>query len=55
MAIGNIEVMHECTPEHLRMGKASLKWGKETKEEGKHKRVILERSTAGKKKKVPTA
>ena len=37
MAIENEELMHECSPEHLRMGTARWKEDKETEEEGKNK------------------
>ena len=35
MAIGNVELMHECFPEHSRKGTARMKYDKETDEEGK--------------------
>ena len=35
MAIGNVELVHECFPEHSRMGTASMKQDKETGEGGK--------------------
>ena len=45
MAIENMELMHECSPKHLRMGTARLKEEKESEEEGK-KRMNVERTTA---------
>ena len=36
------EHMHECSPQYLRMGTASMKYDKETEEEGKHKREHME-------------
>ena len=36
MSIENEELMHECPPEHLRMGTARWKYDKETEEEGKN-------------------
>ena len=50
MAIENVELMHECCPQHLPMGTARTKKDKETDGEGKQKRVNGERSTAGRKK-----
>ena len=38
MAIENMELMRECSPEHLSMGTARLKCDKETEEEGKQKK-----------------
>ena len=35
MAIGNVELMHECFPKHLRMGTVRMKYDKETEEEGR--------------------
>ena len=35
MAIGNVELVHECFPEHWRMGTARMKQDKETDEGGK--------------------
>ena len=46
MAIGNGELMHECFPKHPRMGTARLKLDNETKEDGKKRRINVERSTA---------
>ena len=45
--------MHECSPEHLHMGTARLKYHDETEEEGKKKRTNVERSTADTKKRSP--
>ena len=50
MAIGDLELAHECFSEHLRMGTVRKKQDKETKE-GKQIREYMERSTAGTKKK----
>ena len=44
-----MELVHECSLEHLRMGTLRLKYDTETEDEGKHKRVKME-STAGTKK-----
>ena len=41
--------MRKCFPKHLRMGTAIMKGDKETEEEGKQKRVKMERSTEGTK------
>ena len=53
MAIINVELMHECSPENMRMGAARMKQDKQTDEK-------LKKSEYGKKysrfeKKVPTA
>ena len=53
MAVGNVELMHECFPEHLDMGTARMKQVKETK--GKKSGVSMDRSKAGRKKEVPTS
>ena len=50
MAIENMKILHEFSPKHLRMGKLKLKYGKETDEQGKQKRVKMERSQVGTKK-----
>ena len=47
IAIRNKELMHECFPKHLRMGKIRMKYNFE-KTEGK-RGVSKERSTAGTK------
>ena len=47
MAVENAELMHEFFLKHLRMGTARMKEDKET-EEGKQKRVIMERSSYSK-------
>ena len=49
MATGNVELMHEGFPKHLRMGTARMKYDVETEEEDK-RRVNMERSTADRKK-----
>ena len=38
--------MHECFPKHPRMGTARSKLDNETEEEGKKRRINVERSTA---------
>ena len=40
MAIGNVELMHECIPKHSRI----YEWSKTT-EEGEKRGVSMERST----------
>ena len=52
VAIGNEKLKHECFPKHSRMGISRMKSDKET-EEGKKRRVSMERSTAGTKKISP--
>ena len=49
MAIGNVELVHERFPKHLRMGIEEMKLGKVTDEEDKKKRVNIERSAGGTK------
>ena len=49
MAKGNVEVMHECFPEHSGMGTARTKLDKETEEKGKKRVVSIERIKAGTK------
>ena len=49
MATGTVQLMHECSPEPLRMEAARQKQDKETEEEGNQKRVNMERSTSCKK------
>ena len=52
MAKENIELMHECSPEHLRMGRVRLK--RQSKEgEGNKRRMNMERGTASTKKNSP--
>ena len=53
MAIGHGELMHECFPEHSRMGTARTKSDKETDDDGKKKGVSMERSKAGTNKISP--
>ena len=55
MAIGKMDVMHECFPEHLRMGIARMRYDKDTEEECTKRRANMEESTAGTKNVVPTA
>ena len=38
MAINNVELVQECSPEHWRLGTVRFKLGKETDEKGKQKR-----------------
>ena len=54
MAIEKVELTHECFPKHLRMGTARMKESKET-EEGKQKRVKMERNKIGTQKEVAKA
>ena len=49
MAIENEELVHECFPKHLRTGTARMKGDNDTEEEGKQKRVNMERSKVGTK------
>ena len=49
IGIGNEELIHECFPEHSRIGTAS-KYDTDTEEQGKKRRVNLERSRATTKK-----
>ena len=53
MAIGNGKLMHECFPKHPRMGTARWKLDNETEEEGKKRRINVERSTADTKETSP--
>ena len=48
MAIGNVELIHECLPKHLCMGTVTMKYDKET-QEGKNRGVSMERSKVGTK------
>ena len=51
MVIENMEIKHECSPEHLCMVTVRLKSDKETDEDCKQQnRVKIERSRVGKKK-----
>ena len=50
MAIGNVELMHECFPKHLCKGTGRMKYETETDEDDKKRGVIMERSKAGTKK-----
>ena len=49
MAIENLKLIHECSPEHMRMGTATLISDKETEEESKQKRVNMESEVSIKK------
>ena len=44
MATGNEELMHDCCPQHLRMGTERIKYNKDTEEERKRVTVTLKRS-----------
>ena len=56
MAIGYGELIHECFPQHSRMGTARMKQDKETDEKGKKRGMSMEISkVATKKKEVPKA
>ena len=46
MAIGNMEMKCECSPEYLHIGTARTKYDKET-EKGKHRRENMEQSNVG--------
>ena len=48
MDIEKVELMHECVDKYLQMGTARMK-DEETAEEGKQKRVKMERSKVGTK------
>ena len=52
MAIGNVELMHECLPNHSYMGTARMKYN-ETDQDGKKRGMNMERSKADKKKRSP--
>ena len=54
MAIGNVELIHECFPKHTRMGTAIMRQDRETDEEGKKRGVIMERIKRERKKELPT-
>ena len=45
--------MHECFPKHPRMGTARYKLDNKTEEEGKKRRINVERSTANTKERSP--
>ena len=53
MAIGNVELMHECCFKHLRMGTEIMKQDQETDEGGKKRGMSMERSKAGTKERSP--
>ena len=53
MAIGYVELMHECFHKHSRMGTARLKQDNETDEYGQKRGVSMEKSTAGTNKRSP--
>ena len=55
MEIENVELMHECSPEHLRMGTEILKSDKETEEEGMRKNGKMEIGKVDQKKNLLTA
>ena len=50
MAIEKVELMNKCSPKHLPMGTARMKYDKDEEEEGKKERVNMEKSTAGTEK-----
>ena len=52
MAVGNVELMHECFPKHLRKRTARMIQSYKTKKQ-KKKDVSRERSKAGTKKLSP--
>lgn len=54
IVIGNEELVHEWSPQHLRLGAEEWNETKTQLEEGKKRRVKMERSTANKKNEVPT-
>ena len=47
MAIGNVDLMHECVPKHSRMGTIRMTYDKERDEKGKKRGVSMERSIVG--------
>ena len=53
MAIEKVELMHECSLEHLRMCTEKFEQDKKTGEEGNKRRMEVEMQWAGKK--VPSA
>ena len=53
MTIGNEELMHECSPKHLRMGTARMKQDNETDEDTQKRGVSMEKSTGGTNKRSP--
>ena len=54
MAIGNVDLMHECFPKHTGMGKAKKKYDIEIEKDKKKRGVSMERSTkAGTKERSP--
>ena len=38
MAVGNVELMHECSPQHLCMGTAGMKKGEKTEVKQKERK-----------------
>ena len=52
MAIGKVELRHECFPKHLHIGRARMKEDNETDDEGK-RGVSMERRKAGTKERSP--
>ena len=56
MAKGNVDLLHRCSPEHLRMGTARLKNDKETEEKGNQKKCETgKKYSEHENKDVPTA
>ena len=55
MPTGNVELMRESWPQHLRIGTAGIKQNKETDEGDKKERVNMERSEVSTKLCIPKA
>ena len=55
MAIGNMELMRECFPKHLRIGTARTKSYKDTDEDGKREALVRKEAKRARKKEVQTA
>ena len=51
MAIGNVELMHECLSKLFSIGASRIKGDKDTEEEGKKRTVNMERLIQSTKKK----
>ena len=43
MAVGHVELMHECFPKHSGMGTAKMKWDNETEKDGKKRGVSMKK------------
>ena len=50
MAIVNVELIHNCFPNHSSMGTARMKYDKDTEKEGKQRRMNMERRQWAQKK-----